>query len=90
MSADIATLLAAEGLATTIVVGHSAGAAIALRLALDLPRSPTAVVSNNGRLGNLHRPSSDMLSQLTTMALRTPLPVVGFSWMASSHALVRT
>lgn len=90
MSADIAALLAAEGIVPEGIVGHSAGAAIALRLALDLPRPPEAVVAINGALGNLHRPTSDILSQLTTLALRTPLPAVGFSLAASSHAFVRT
>lgn len=89
MAADIAALLAAEGIAPDVIVGHSAGAAIALRLAVDLPRPPEAVVSFNGALGNFHRPSSDVLSRLTMMAARTPLPAVGFSWIASSHAVVR-
>ena len=76
-------------IAPDVVVGHSAGAAIGLRLALDLPRPPEAVVAINGALGNFHRPSSDVLSRLTLMAASTPLPAVGFSWIASSHALVR-
>ena len=89
MSSDIAALLAAEQLAPEVIVGHSAGAAIALRLALDLPQPPRAVVAINGALGNLHRPSSDILTQLTMMVARTPLPVVGFTWIASSHGIVR-
>ena len=89
MAADMAALLAAEAIAPDVVVGHSAGAAIGLRLALDLPRPPAAVVAINGALGNFHRPSSDVLSRLTLMAASTPLPAVGFSWIASSHALVR-
>ncbi|MFO1144507.1 MAG: alpha/beta fold hydrolase BchO [Amaricoccus sp.] len=89
MAADIAELLAAEGITPDVIVGHSAGAAIALRLALDLPRAPETVVAINGAFGNLHRPSSDLLSRLTMMAARTPLPAVGFSWMASSHTLIR-
>lgn len=89
MAADIAALLAAEGIAPDVIVGHSAGAAIALQLALDLPRRPEAVVSINGALGNFHRPSSDVLSRLTMLVARTPLPAVGFSWIASSHAVVR-
>ena len=89
MSEDIATLLSAEGLVPDVIVGHSAGAAIALRLALDLPHPPRRVVAINGALGNFHRPSSDILSQLTMMVARTPLPVVGFAWIASSHGLVR-
>ncbi len=89
MSEDIAALLAAEGLAPEVIAGHSAGAAIALRLALDLPQPPAAVVAINGALGNFHRPSSDVLSHLTMMVARTPLPALGFSFVASSHSLVR-
>lgn len=89
MSDDIAQLLAEERIAPDMVVGHSAGAAIALRLSLGLDEPPESVVAINGALGNFHRPSSDILSQLTMMVARTPLPVVAFNWIASSHDMVR-
>jgi magnesium chelatase accessory protein len=50
MAEDIAALLAAEGIAPQAVVGHSAGAAVALRLAEMLPLR--AVVGINAALGH--------------------------------------
>ncbi len=50
ISDAVARLLAALGVAPAVVVGHSAGAAIALRLALDRKIAPTTIVSLNGAL----------------------------------------
>lgn len=50
MSAAIADLLADLDIAPAIIIGHSAGAAIAYQLALDLPEPPRRVVSINGAL----------------------------------------
>ena len=50
MSTAIARMLAGLGHAPAIIIGHSAGAAIAYQLALDLPQTPRRVVSINGAL----------------------------------------
>ena len=50
MSAAITALLDTIGVAPAIIIGHSAGAAIAYQLALDLPTTPRRVVSINGAL----------------------------------------
>jgi magnesium chelatase accessory protein len=50
MAEDIAALAAAEGWRPAAIVGHSAGAALALRLAAILPRPPAAVVGINAAL----------------------------------------
>lgn len=50
MTAAIAALLAELDVAPAIIIGHSAGAAIAYQLALDLPSAPRRVVSINGAL----------------------------------------
>ena len=52
MSEDIATLLARLGAAPAVIVGHSAGAAVALQLARILDPAPKAIVSINGALEN--------------------------------------
>lgn len=52
MSADIARLLAATGARPVAIVGHSAGAAIALRLAQILDPAPERIVTINGALEN--------------------------------------
>lgn len=50
MSKDIAALLANLACDPAIIIGHSAGAAIAYQLALDLPQTPRRVVSINGAM----------------------------------------
>jgi magnesium chelatase accessory protein len=54
MSADIAAFLAEIDAAPGIIIGHSAGAAIAHQLALDLPKTPRRIVSVNGALEPFH------------------------------------
>lgn len=52
MVEDLARLCADQGWAPVAIIGHSAGAAIALRLAQALPIPPKAVVGLNAALGN--------------------------------------
>ena len=52
MAGALAALLEAEGMAPEVVVGHSAGGALALRLALDLPRPPERLVLVNPALAD--------------------------------------
>jgi magnesium chelatase accessory protein len=51
MAEDMTRLLAQEGWRPRAIVAHSAGAAIALRLAEILPRKPAAIVGINPALG---------------------------------------
>jgi magnesium chelatase accessory protein len=51
MAEDIAALLKHEGMTPAAVIGHSAGGALALRLASVLPVPPRAVVGLNPALG---------------------------------------
>lgn len=52
MAEDLAALLAAEGFAPDLIVGHSAGAALGLRLALDGPPPPRGLLLFNAALGD--------------------------------------
>ncbi|PRY93252.1 magnesium chelatase accessory protein [Hasllibacter halocynthiae] len=52
MAGDLATLLAAEGAAPELIVGHSAGGALALQLALTLPVPPARLVLVNPALAD--------------------------------------
>jgi magnesium chelatase accessory protein len=54
MSEDIASFLAEIDAPPAIIIGHSAGAAIAHQLALDLPETPRRIVSINGALEPFH------------------------------------
>jgi magnesium chelatase accessory protein len=51
MAEDLAALLAQEGIRPAAIIGHSAGAAIALRLAEMLPAAPRCIVGINAALG---------------------------------------
>lgn len=71
MAAAVGSLLAALGVSPRLAVGHSAGAAIALRMVLDGRIEPEAVVSINGALlpfrglpGQLFSPAARLLARL--------------------------
>ncbi|HKK23671.1 MAG TPA: alpha/beta fold hydrolase BchO [Pseudohaliea sp.] len=71
MASAVAALLEALALSPCLAVGHSAGAAIALRMVLDGRISPDAVVSINGALlpfrglpGQLFSPAARLLARL--------------------------
>ncbi|MGY6409416.1 MAG: alpha/beta fold hydrolase BchO [Alkalilacustris sp.] len=89
MAEDIAALLAQEGIVPDALVGHSAGGALALRLAEVLAAPPRAVVGLNAALGKF-RGMAGWLFPLMARALAVnPLTAVLFSRTASSEASVR-
>jgi magnesium chelatase accessory protein len=89
MSADIASLLAALGVSPAVIVGHSAGAAIGLRLALDLPASPKAVVCINAALEDFKGPAGAVFPVLAQILAMTPLPAYAFARAARFPSTVR-
>jgi magnesium chelatase accessory protein len=77
MAQDLHTLLAQEGWVPDVIVGHSAGAALALRLAEHLPDAPP-IVTINGALaefGGLAGWAFPMMAKLLAMNPLTPLMV---------------
>jgi len=77
MAQDLHTLLTQEGWQPDLIVGHSAGAALALRLAEDLPGAPP-IVTINGALaefGGLAGWAFPMMAKLLAMNPLTPLMV---------------
>ena len=89
MAEDIAALLAQERIAPVALVGHSAGGALALRLAMVLPQAPRAVIGLNAALGKF-RGLAGWLFPLMARALAVnPLSAAVFSRTASSEASVR-
>lgn len=89
MSADVARLLAHEGIAPEVIVGHSAGAAIGLRLALDLPARPKGIVCINAALEEFRGPAGAVFPILAQALALTPLPALAFSRAARLPATVR-
>lgn len=73
MAAALHRLLQALGAAPALVVGHSAGAAILLRLSLDGRMAPKGVVSLNGALLPLRGLAGHLFSPLAKLLVALPL-----------------
>jgi magnesium chelatase accessory protein len=88
MSTAVGDLLAALGAQPALVAGHSAGAAIAARLALDGRIAPQTLVSLNGALLPIPGLPGQVFSGVAkTLALLPAVPWL-FSWRAGDRAAV--
>jgi len=88
MARRCAALLAALDVAPAGLVGHSAGAAIALRMCLDGLARPQAVVSINGALEPFPGAASIVFPVLAQALFLNPLAVRLFAWRARSAGAV--
>lgn len=80
----VAGLLAALKVGPALVVGHSAGAAIALRMALDGQLGPrTPIVSLNGALLPFPGPAARLFPALARLLFTNPLAPRLFAFQAS-------
>ncbi|SFH76357.1 alpha/beta fold hydrolase BchO [Albimonas pacifica] len=86
MAQDLETLLATLDFEPEAVIGHSAGAAAALRMALDRPRP---VVGLNAALRAFHGPLSGVAMAAARAVSLTPLVPVAFSRLAAAPGLAR-
>lgn len=82
MARGVAGLLQALHIVPTTVVGHSAGAALGCRLALDGLLQPQRVVSVNGALLPLDGWAGQFFSPLAKLLVKAPLVPELFSWRA--------
>lgn len=89
MAADLADLLAALGATPRLLVGHSAGAALALRLALDLRPPPAAVVAINGALAPFRGVAGWLFPVLAKLLALNPLTAIAFARLAAAPGSVR-
>ncbi|RST84704.1 alpha/beta fold hydrolase [Aquibium carbonis] len=80
MAVRVAALLAELQIEPAIVVGHSAGAAIAAQMAIDSLCSPGLIVSINGALKPIRR--AGLFSPLAKLLFLNPLAPRLFSWRA--------
>jgi len=71
MSEDIAALCAQEGWRPAAIIGHSAGAAIALRMAESMAPAPP-VVGINAALGNFKGPAGVLFPVMAKVLAATP------------------
>ncbi|CAN5754037.1 alpha/beta fold hydrolase [soil metagenome] len=89
MARAVGALLTALDFKPDVVVGHSAGAAIAVRMCLDALLAPLQVVSLNGAFLPLGGLAGQVFAPVARLMAATPLVPRVFSWRASDPAVVR-
>ncbi|WP_371060838.1 alpha/beta fold hydrolase BchO [Rhodosalinus sp. 5P4] len=88
MTTDIAALVAAEGWQPRAIIGHSAGAAIALALAERLTPAPD-VIGINAALGNFEGVAGWLFPALAKLLALNPFTASAFTLGGASPARVR-
>jgi magnesium chelatase accessory protein len=89
MARGVAALLQQIGVAPSLLVGHSAGAAIAARMALDRPQAFRALVSLNGALLPLHGLAGQLFSTLAKLLAANRFVPHLFAWRADDELRAR-
>lgn len=82
MAMRVAALVSELGSAPRVVVGHSAGGAIALQMALDLRLAPGLIISLNGAIKPIR--GAGLFSPLAKLLFLNPLAPRLFSWRAQA------
>ena len=89
MAQAMRALLDALALKPSLVVGHSAGAAIAVRMCLDALISPAWVASLNGAFLPLGGLAGQVFSPVAKLMAATPLVPKLFAWRAAEPAVLQ-
>jgi magnesium chelatase accessory protein len=89
MAHAVAELLGTLSVDPTIVVGHSAGAAILVRLCIDQMIAPKMLVSLNGALLPFEGFASHLFPTVAKLLLANPFVPRVFAWSADRSALSR-
>ena len=84
----VAALLVSLRLSPAIVVGHSAGAAIAARMLLDQTIAPAALISLNGAFVGIPGLAGQWFSPLTRLLASVPMAAHLFAWQASDPGML--
>jgi magnesium chelatase accessory protein len=88
MAASIAELLKACEVQPDYIVGHSAGAAIAIKMALLNLSAPKKIFSFNGALLPMESLSGQLFSPIAKLLVLNPFVPRLFSWRANDPAMV--
>jgi len=88
MAKSLQGLLRALNMTPALAVGHSAGAAILARMALDGQIAPRGLVSLNGAFVPLEGVSGQIFSPLAKLLVGLPLLPQFFAWRAKDDATV--
>jgi pimeloyl-ACP methyl ester carboxylesterase len=89
MAGALAELLGVLELSPALAVGHSAGAAILIRMSLDGRLAPKGIVSLNGALVPFRGGLSELFSPLAKLLFVNPLVPRLFAWGAGEAAVAR-
>jgi magnesium chelatase accessory protein len=87
MARLVEALLDALGVKPDLVAGHSAGAAVALRMALDGRIAPQAVISLNGALTPLGEEHAAFFTRAARLLVGLPFVPKLFAWRAANRAV---
>jgi magnesium chelatase accessory protein len=87
MAAAVADLLHALQLQPALAAGHSAGAAILLRMALDGRIAPAAIISLNGALQPLGDRNAAFFTRAARLLVGLPFVPNLFAWRAKDRAV---
>ncbi len=82
MARGVSALMDALGQRPTWLVGHSAGAAIALRMRLDDRTSTAGVVSLNGALAPFGGAAAPLFPAMAKLLFMNPMAIQMFAWRA--------
>lgn len=88
MAEDLGQALQALGVNPVLGVGHSAGAAVLVQMALDGRRAPTAIVSLNGALLPFGGVAGQIFSPLAKLLVLNPFAPRFFAWRAANPETV--
>lgn len=83
MAREVAALLQALEIEPAFAVGHSAGAAIALRMAIDRGLAPGGIVSLNGALQPFPGAGGHIFPAIAQLLFLNPMAQQLFAWRAS-------
>lgn len=89
MARHVAALLQALKISPTVIVGHSAGAAVAARMILDRSISPAALVSLNGAFIAFGGLAGQFFSPVARLLAAGSAASRFFAWQASDPAIVQ-
>ncbi len=88
MARKLAALLKALSFAPQLVIGHSAGAAIAAQLALDKAIAPVALISLNGAFVGFGGLAGQLFSPIARLLAAGSFASRFFAWQAQDPAIV--
>lgn len=88
MAGEVAALMTALGVEPDWIVGHSAGAAIAIRMALDGLAQPRRIIGLNAALLPFPGAAGTLFPQLARLLFLNPFAPGLFAWRARESAAV--